>query len=330
MNITTRSKQLIRLVRFTAELKENRYPNAKSFSKKLTEMQFDSGYSLSCSEKTIYRDIELLKNRFDAPIKFSHENNGYYLVHHGWNFSPPPVSDEELLAAVFGAKIAEDIMPEPLRSEIRNAVDMQLAGNNPDFLDTTALETFITASGIEVEIKPKVFKVIFTAWEYHNSVNIEYKTIDGSTSKRFIDPHIITYYEGAWYVKSYCHLRNEIRVFAIHRIINAELSDKEFELDESIAHENIKGHPFNFKTINDIEIWCSNEIAGYVIERSKSQNQKIKVNEDGSVNVYIKSASPREILEWVLSEGGCAKIIKPQILVDEIKSRAIKIQKIHS
>ena len=325
MNIITRSKQLVRMIRFTGELKENRYPNAKSFSKKLTNMQFYSGFDLSCSEKTIHRDIEMLKNRFDAPIKFSHQHNGYYLGSHGWNFIPPPVSDEELIASVFGAKIAEDIMPEPLRSEIRSAVDLQLAVNNPEFLDTAALETFIAASGIEVEINPKVFKVIFTAWEYLKSLNIEYKTIDGATSKRLIDPHIITYYDGAWYAKCYCHLRDEIRVFAIHRILKAEISDKEFERDETIIKGNVKGHPFNYETVKDIEVWCSNEIAGYVVERSRSQNQEIKTNSDGSVNVYIKSASPREIISWVLSEGGSAKIIKPESLAEKVKRSAEKI-----
>ena len=50
------------------------------------------------------------------------------------------MDENEMLAAVIGARISEAIFPAPLKNKIRNAVDYLLKNNNPDFLDTARLE----------------------------------------------------------------------------------------------------------------------------------------------------------------------------------------------
>ena len=47
--------------------------------------------NIVCSEKTIYRDIQVLKNDFHAPIKFNKSRNGYYLTNPAWKFSNPNI-----------------------------------------------------------------------------------------------------------------------------------------------------------------------------------------------------------------------------------------------
>lgn len=94
-------KQLVRLIRLVAQLKENRYPNCTSFAADLRKADVDENLNLACTEKTIYRDIQLLKDDFDAPIKFDKARNGYHLAHHGWTFSCPQIYDDsEMVTAV--------------------------------------------------------------------------------------------------------------------------------------------------------------------------------------------------------------------------------------
>ncbi|MEI6056867.1 MAG: WYL domain-containing protein [Lentisphaerota bacterium] len=328
MNIN--KKQLFRLVKFIGQLKENRYPNCKSFSDEMRRTDIDGNINISCSAKTIQRDIKLLKEYFNAPIEFNTELNGFYLTNHGWNFNTPIYSEEELIASVLGAKLAEDIMPEPIKSEIRRAVDMQLTDNNPDFLDTATISTFIAASGVKVKIDPVVFGKLFKAWQHHKSVKMLYKGHeDEAEHERQIDPYIITYYNSSWYVKGYCHLRNAVRIFAIHRIKQIEILDKSFETPTDILKEPQKGEPFEFEEVKDIEVWCAPEIAGYVLERSEVYKQTYEMNEDGSLNLHIKSAPAKSIIKWILSEGGNARLIKPKELAEEIKMQAKKVILIH-
>ena len=133
-------KQLLRLIRLVAQLKENRYPNCSSFASDMRKADLDENLNVSCTPKTIFRDIQTLKTDFDAPIEFDKTRNGYYLTKRNWSFScPQNYDDSEMLAAVLGARIAEHIFPQVMQKQIRNAVDNLLTRNNPDFLDKTQM-----------------------------------------------------------------------------------------------------------------------------------------------------------------------------------------------
>jgi len=315
-------------MKFIGELKENRYPNCKSFSDKLTNLDIENNIDIACSPKTIQRDIKILKEQFNAPISFDYEKNGFYLKHHGWNFYHPIYSESEMMTSVLGAKIAEDILPEPLKSNIRTAVDYKLATNNPDFLDKTEIRSFFTSfSEGNIKVSPQIFGSLFEAWKNHNTVEISYETPTKELSVRKIDPYIITSYKGTWYTKAWCHLRNSIRLFAVHRIKQINITEFTFEVDESVITNFNKNDPFDFtfENVENIELLFTKEISHYIIERCNLNNYTYKINNDGSLLVHIKSAPKYNILCWILCEGNNAKILKPQSLIDDIKIHAAKI-----
>ena len=46
-------KQLQRLIRLVAQLKENRFPNCSSFAEALRRADLDENLNLACTEKTV-------------------------------------------------------------------------------------------------------------------------------------------------------------------------------------------------------------------------------------------------------------------------------------
>ena len=322
-------KQLLRLIKLVSELKQNRYPNCQSFADKLLKSDIFENANVACTAKTIQRDIKTLKDDFGAPIEFDCQNNGFYLTHHGWDFLCPPLQDEEMMASVFGAKVAEDIFPEPVKSQIRKAVDTQLAGNNPDFLDTAFIKTLIVASGVKVEIDPNIFKAVFDAWQGRNALDIKYKAPDGTTSERRVEPHVLTYFNEAWYIKGYCVKSNATRLFAIHRIKSAVITDKTFEPDKKIINSVINGDVYGYDKVKDIEIWFAPESANYAKERKRRKGEKLTFNKDGAAVLYLPEAVPGEIIKWVMSECGNAKILKPANLANEIAKIADTVAGMH-
>ncbi|MEI6422041.1 MAG: WYL domain-containing protein [Lentisphaerota bacterium] len=322
-------KQLLRLIRLVSELKQNRYPNCQSFADKLLKAEDWENLNIACNAKTIQRDIRTLKADFGAPIEFDHQNNGFYLTHHGWDFLCPPLQDEEMMAAVFGAKVAEDIFPEPVKSQIRNAVDTQLAGNNPDVLDTAFIKTLIVASGVKVEINPEIFKTVFDAWQGRNALDIKYRAPDGTITERCVEPHVLTYFNEAWYIKGYCVMSNATRIFAIHRIQSAEITDKTFEPDKKIINGVINGDVYDFDKVKDVEIWLTPEAANYAKERKRKKDEKLTFNKDGSAVLYLPEAVPFDIIRWMMSECGRAKVLKPADLAKEIAKAADLVAEVH-
>ena len=144
---TTMSRiQLHRLARLASLLKRNGYHSPADILEEYYSLEHVDGlvpHDRYCI-RTVFRDVQILKEEFHCPLAYDRRNKGYYLKHHGWDFNcPADLSESALLALIIGAKIAEDVIPEPLKGKIKIAVDEILKGNNPDFLDTTLVNSLL-------------------------------------------------------------------------------------------------------------------------------------------------------------------------------------------
>ena len=88
-----------------------------------------------------------------------------------------------MLAAVIGARIAEEIFTTPLKNKIRNAVDYLLQNNNPDFLDTDNMESLNILSELYANIDPEIFQTLFQGWQTKHCVKIAYVNWQGEVTE---------------------------------------------------------------------------------------------------------------------------------------------------
>jgi predicted DNA-binding transcriptional regulator YafY len=323
--------QMLRLTRFVALLKENRYPNCFNFSHQLKRMEQDRGVKVHCSIKTIQRDIKTLKEEFACPLGYDYFRKGYYLLHHGWNFSCPAVlSEHEMMASVLGARIAEEIFPEPLKSEIRSAVDFQLSANNPDFLDKAFVSSLTLIPGLKISIEPEIFMNVFQAWQKHEAVYITYEDTSGKRSERLVEPHALVYYDRSWYIKGFCLKRDQRRTFAIHRICKAEKSGKYFDPDDKIIKKITADSFLDYDRIENVKILCHISLKSFLSAKPLHSEQKIIKTDDQHLTVHVPSVPEPEIIHWVLYQAGLAKILEPEFLKNAVKTKAEKIFRNHS
>lgn len=322
-------KQLQRLVKFVAMLKENRYPNCASFVAELRKEDLYGNRNILCTEKTIQRDINTLKKDFNAPIEYDTERKGYRLMHHGWDFPCPLFEEHELIASILGAKVAEDIFPPPLKNSIRRAVDFQLTTNNPDFLDTAYINSLVISSGLKVIIDPDVFNCIFESWKTHTAADIVYKDVEDRLSSRRIDPHVLAFQDSAWFIRAFCHKQNSVRTFAVHRIVSAKLTDRSFEPDENLIRNVKREGPFVYRPIKNARIVCDMSIRKYLIEKPLHGKQVIKDIGEGNFSLFIPEIWDADLIHWILYQGGKAKLASPKSFVKKIAEAAQKILKLH-
>ncbi len=316
--------QLHRLTRISALLKENRYPNSKTIMEDFRRIALDDGLQIDCSKKTILRDMKILESEFKCPLAFDRAHNGYYLKHHGWDFIAPALLDEnEMLASVIGARIAEAIFPAPLRGKIRNAVDYLLQNNNPDFLDTANLKSLTILSGLYVDINPKIFMNVFEGWQKHQVIRIDYCGYKGELTTRDFEPHTLVFYNNSWYSKGICHLKNETRTFAVHRIKSAELLAGTFQQNNKIIKSITSDDFLGFEKITNVKLKITKNIRDHFIAQPLHRNQKI--SSDGIIT--IPSVSREVLFPCVLAREGQIVLLKPKKLRAEIKTALQKMLK---
>ena len=312
-------KQLQRLIRLVSQLKENRYPNCSTFAAAMRKADLDENLNVSCTPKTIFRDIQTLKNDFAAPIKFDKVRNGYYLAHHGWNFYCPQIYDDtEMLAAVIGARIAEHIFPNPMRKQIRNAVDYLLTYNNPDFLDKAQIDSLVIIPSNRTKIDADIFMPLFYAWQNHQVCLIEYLDSREIISERKFEPHSLAFFDGIWYSKGFCYQRNEMRTLVLARMKSVTVTADTFTPNRKIIETVSEDDIFGADMVNNAVIHCDAYLSKFIKTRPIHQTQIAKVLPNGECELHIARIPRYRLLTWIMHQCGRAKLVSPAELKENI------------
>ena len=323
-------KQLIRFVRLVASLKENRYPNCSSFAAELRAADVNENINIACTPKTVARDIQVLKNDFGAPIKFSASKNGYYLTKRSWNFSCPQFfEDTAVFSAVLGARVAEHIFPEPLRQDMRAAVDYLLTNNNPDALDQTLVESLIVIPSNRIKVDAKVFMPLFQAWQDHEICHIDYEDSRAQTTARDFEPHTMVFYDGAWYSKGYCHLRKQMRTLTVARMKAVKPTGKRFVPDQKIIKTANEDEVFDYDMVENVVVHCDAYLTKLLSVRQLHPNQEIKRLSSGESDVFISRIPRHRLITWVMHQCGRAKVLAPHQIGHEVHDFASALMNNH-
>ena len=315
--------QLQRLRRIAGALKENRYPNSETLVKEFERIALEEEIPIKCVKKTILRDMKVLENEFGCPLAFDRARNGYYLKY-PWDFiAPADLGENEMLATVIGARIAEDIFPAPLRNKIRNAVDFLINNNcnSIDFLDTANIGSLSILSGLHVQMDPAVFLTVFEGWQNHQCVRITYADYKGDTTERLIEPHTLVFNNNSWYTKGFCRLKNEPRTFALHRIRTAERLKIPFTPSRAIIDSVNPDDFLGFQKIRDVKL----KVTGTALDSLKAaplHSQQV-IHPDGTAD--IPAVTKEVLFPFVLSQQGQVELLEPADLRNELKATLAKM-----
>jgi predicted DNA-binding transcriptional regulator YafY len=163
---------------------------------------------------------------------------------------------------------------------------------------------------------------------HSRSIDIIYFTLSRkSRTKRAVDPYRIWFINGTFYLVGYCHLRKEVRIFALDRIRNLEISDRAFTIPGDFNLEDFMSGSFGaYRGLPEkIRIVFSPDIAGYIEEKVWHASQGVTRQADGSIIFEATVAVNEELENWVLSWGSKARVLEPEGLKASIWEEAEKM-----
>lgn len=323
-------KQIRRMALFVSEVKQHKYPNSNSFAEHLRSLDLDENINVACAPRTIQRDIKALLDDFGAPLRYDYEHSGYALENPYWEFSTPILCESEIFAMVLGGRIAENILPTSrVKTQIIEAVAQQLTTNTNELLETAYLDALMVCNRMTTHPDGNIFQIVFDAWRGNEALDIEYENAQDKKSSRRVDPHILAFHDGAWFIKAYCHLRESIVTFAVHRITSAEPTGKYFEHDKKLLEETREDGLFNFAKVDDIVLKCDTRVINYARDYQFHPDQKIILLDDDTFELRITSAPYDELVRWILCQIGQVSVIKPESLRKKIVQYAEKIASVN-
>jgi predicted DNA-binding transcriptional regulator YafY len=295
------------------------HPNVSSLSEKL-----------ELSQRTIKRYISCLKYDFDAPIKYSKIDEGYYYTQ-DWDFPFPNLTEGELISLFMTVNLLEEFKGTSLEKDI---VSLQkklelLLSKKTKINGESFIKVLLKPLKPKKDVK-EVFSKIFNAIKERKKLKIKYWAIHRKElTERIVEPYLIFNSEGIWYFAGYCELRKDYRDFALDRIDKIEILNESYK-PRDFDFKDYIGKAFKIYKGNTrkITLLFDSYEANWIKERIWHSSQEIKELPDGKLLFEIK-ANPEEIKRWIIGYGASVEVIEPKTLREEIKDEVLKLSKIY-
>lgn len=289
---------------------------------------------LEISPATFKRDLEYLRSRLKASIVYDRFMGGYKFENldqvdkiemPGLWFSEKEATAlvlmQHLLSSLdHGGLIGPHI--EPLTAIIDGILGQSETS-------TKELRKRIKVVGIGSRKNSiENFSEIGAALLKRNRLDIVYysKSSD-ETTEREISPQRLIYYRENWYLDAYCHLRNDLRSFAVDGIRKATLSNKKAE---EISDKQCQEHfsesygIFSGKATQRAKLRFTPEHARWVAGEHWHGQQVGTFDKDGYYNLEFDYNQDPELVMDILKHGSGVEVIGPASLKKRIKDELTK------
>lgn len=320
---------LERLIMIHNLVKSGVYPNVDHI------IRFYNEKAGKIGRATVYRDIEVLRVEFGAPLYFDRAKNGYYYADDNWDFALNQISPTEVFYLSAAKTLLSNFSGTPMYKEISEVIDF--------ITDTQMQGKSAMLRRIAVTVRPKVlvddavWQKVMTGIRENRILEFDYNgRWRTQTTHRRLHPFQILLEDGKCCVfgfdenatdkfdKDKCrNPEGAERVFMLSRISNLKLTDENFELPEDFEFSTrCSGGRFGAflgdRKLERYRIEFYGDARRYVKECIWADDQEIAEDEEeGTTTITFSSIQRLKVKEWVLSMGKNARPLEPGDFVEQ-------------
>lgn len=149
----------------------------------------------------------------------------------------------------------------------------------------------------------------------------------GRLNRREIDPYRLWYASGGLYFVAYCHLRQDVRMFAVERIQSVTVTDHPYQMPLGF---DLEAYVQDALTVMrgpriEVELLFNKETAAWVRDRIWHPSQQFTQLKYGRLRMTLAIADSRELVGWVLSFGSGVQVVRLESLRTSVAKEARRI-----
>jgi len=285
--------------------------------------------TLEVSKATFKRDLEYLRDRLGAPIVWDAEASGYRLdIKSNQQIHPLPglwLNEGEVFALLTGIELLGAIEPAPLIGTqikpIRERLEKILELGQYSTADIRQRIRLVTMGSRQTS--SEFFQVIAHALLSRKRLNLKhFGRLDAKITEREVSPQRLVYYRDNWYLDAFCHLRDDIRSFAVDAIERADEIDKSaVSVEEGVLTTELDaGYGIFSGGITKIAILKFSPFrARWVAREQWHKDQQGTWQADGSYLLEVPYFDDRELMQDILRQGSQVDVLGPEELKIRVK-----------
>lgn len=281
------------------------------------------------SVRTVYRDIEFLRDRLGAPVEYDASRKGYSYSELSFQLPSVKLTEGEVVALFLAEQVLREYRGTPYEADIKTAFDKITAFLPAEVsLNLGGLESLYSfhkpvTSSQDIE----TFRTLIRAARELRRVEVRYQgRASAEPVERRLDPYHLTNVNGEWYLFAYCHKREAVRVFRPDRIARIDETGERFErpddfdpadhLDGALSVHGGESVP------KRVVLRFAPEVARFVTEKIWHPSQQHKHRRDGSLEVTFRLTSFVELERFILGWGRHCRVVSPKSLRERIRDEA--------
>ena len=278
------------------------------------------------SRATLKRDIAKMRDRLGTPIIFDRDLGGYRLSEKPDATEMPGMwfTQDEILALLTIQTMIEQLEPGLIGPKLK-----PLQKRLDDLLTRQGLDPHLLTQRVRAvhagkrQMKLAEFEVVAKATFERKQIDILFNNRQRKEKiQRVISPQQLVHYRDNWYVDAWCHLRKDVRSFAIDAILSAQALDKPAKDVNLVAmRKKLSGGYgiFGGEPKDVAVLKFSSARAEWVQSEIWHPDQTGAVNPDGSYLLSVPYSDERELLGDVLRFGAEVQVLSPSELRRQLK-----------
>jgi predicted DNA-binding transcriptional regulator YafY len=199
---------------------------------------------LEVDQRTVRRYITMLQD-MGIPIESKRGRHGTYRLRPGFKLPPLMFREDEAFALTIGLIAARKLglavaapAVESALAKVERVLPVTLQEHVRAVQETLVFD-WNSAKAVPTS---EVVMTLSVAARQRRRVGIRYQAWNAQETERMLDPYGVVCRTGFWYTVGYCHLRADIRVFRLDRIVQIEMRDEtfiapaDFDCQEYVRH----------------------------------------------------------------------------------------------
>jgi len=285
-------------------------------------------------QRTIRRDLEALEAAGFPLLTERLEGRVIWKLLDGFRRIPAlAFSPTELMALTFSRGLLKPLEGTQLQSALDSALTKAAAAlPAPGHAYLRQLEDLLAIGfGPHVSYRThrETIDKLTEAIGRRRTVQMRYFSASrNATTRREVDPYRLWYASGALYLVAHCHLRGEVRLFAVERIRSCTLTDHAYQLPlhfdfDAYVQDALKvmrgGRPVT------VALRFDRATAAWVKDRTWHPSQECVPEAGGRLRLTLKVAVTPELVGWVLGFGAGVRVLEPPALRTAVRETAQRI-----
>jgi predicted DNA-binding transcriptional regulator YafY len=302
----------------------------KYWTKKELIQRIEERTDIKISARTLDNDIHNMRYnaqlKFEAPIEFCKEYNGYYYTDPDYSIYKIPLNDTHLKAFEFATAVLGQFRNFGILNEFAGAVEkvLQVVSN----LKSRNYDTSLSIIDFEKAPYYKGTDHLEALIDYIKDkkvVELVYKKFNSKTEKKHvIHPYLLKEYANRWYLLGWGESRKDLITFGLDRIVSVRAHEGEvqFFMPDDFHPEdyfkNTLGITYTKAPVEDIILSFSLNQAEYLKTQYLHSSQEILKEDNKEVIIKLRLVPNYELVSKILSYGKEVKVLAPESLRKQV------------